>query len=241
MVFVAVGWCSWLSLAALRKAHIICDFKLSVKHECYELSILCSPHPPLNKCWFVISLFVNKWARQTRVLPLEQIQTKAPKLVVIWSKKKQLWYVKACRVWTFKNVLCLQQSEWKEAAQFPDSLFPEEGRCKEIGLWAEHGGNLSVPSPRHCKTHTSDFISTLSFALLSLWDLCCYDSYKHAFITQSSVSFLLLSSQSGFASDLSADRAWLLTILCSYGSIESISVGKCTDLNFEKGRRDYLK
>lgn len=69
-------------------------------------------------------------------------------------------YEKAWRVWTFKNVSCLQKSESKEAAQFPDSVLPEEGRCKEIGLWAEHRGNLSVPSSTHpdfslgrCKTH----------------------------------------------------------------------------------------
>lgn len=51
----------------------------------------------------------------------------------------------------------------------------------------------------------------------------------------------MLSSQSGFASDLSADRAWLLTILCNYGSIECISLVRCTDLNIRRGRGKLFK
>lgn len=55
------------------------------------------------------------------------------------------------RAWALNNVQCSQQPQWKEAAQFPDSLFPEEGRCKEIELWAERVGNHGVPlQPTPC-------------------------------------------------------------------------------------------
>lgn len=47
------------------------------------------------------------------------------------------------KVCGIKNVQCLQEAQWKEAAQFPDWMFPEEGRCKEMELWAEPPPPLS--------------------------------------------------------------------------------------------------
>lgn len=130
-----------------------------------------------------------------------------------------------CRAWPFNNVKSSKQPQWKEAAEFPDSLFPEEGRCKDIELWAERVGNHGVPlQPTPClllsfsltprvtaKTHAArlhllSFLSAHSyriFVLLTLIRLprCCH------------TCCLIWSRLS--ACGLTAGKKWVLTVPCN--------------------------